>query len=104
MANYKYAARDAAGNKVEGAIAAKSEQEAIAEIRKRGLSLLNIASSGEENKATPGCNLAAWFRLSSLSSQIPPSSQFETPLKFLARFGPQYPKPITHTLQAIVLS
>lgn len=46
MANFKYSARDASGNKVEGAIAAKTEQEAIAEIRKRGLSILNIAASG----------------------------------------------------------
>jgi type IV pilus assembly protein PilC len=58
MANYKYAARDAAGNKVEGAIAAKTKEEAIAEIRKRGLSLLNIASSGEEKK---GSSLGEFF-------------------------------------------
>ena len=46
MPSFKYSARDDTGNKVDGTLTAKSQDDAIAEIRKKGLSVLTIEQSG----------------------------------------------------------
>lgn len=53
MPSYQYQARDSSGNKVDGSIAARSQDEAVAEVRKRGLSILSInqSAAGVEKKS-----------------------------------------------------
>jgi type IV pilus assembly protein PilC len=42
MAEFKYTARDAAGKKVEGSMQAPTQDAAVADIKKKGLSVMNI--------------------------------------------------------------
>lgn len=50
MPDYKYSARDASGKKIEGTIQSANQDAAVAEIKKKGLSVMNI----EGQQAAPG--------------------------------------------------
>jgi type IV pilus assembly protein PilC len=66
MADFKYTARDAAGKKVEGTISGKSQDDAVAEIKKKGLSVMTV-----EAQASAGAGLFAGMgKVSAKSARV----------------------------------
>ncbi len=62
MPAWKYTARDREGKNVSGIVTAKSQGDAVADLRKRSLMVLNIKQTGSAKKGKQGGLLAGLFK------------------------------------------
>lgn len=69
MPSFAYSARDSSGNKVDGSVNARSQDEAVAEIRKKGLSILTISQSAGGKKGEGGSIFESDFFTGKISAK-----------------------------------
>src|SRR4030095_11571129 len=65
MASFRYRARDGSGTTVSGTISAKSKSDAIGELKKKNLQVVDVASTGTtkgEGKKNSFKSVARFFR------------------------------------------